>query len=156
MNDSILSLTVISVIFTLITHITDSFKFKKAIKAVCGFLVIASLFNALLPILSLFKFDNLDHGTSSPSIETSEYSELLTQEAGHKICVFTKEMLCKKFGLPPDSIYVSATLTTDGQSTTELKMITVKILKPIDCDENLIAQIVSDTLLCKCTVLLSY
>ena len=154
MNEILLSLITVPLCSTIILLLLPKSRLSQAIKILCSLLIIVTIVNAILPFTSIL-FD-LNFSIDVPEIDDgdSKFNEDLINKTGLQICVYTKEMLHTRFAIPIDAIQVSATLQSDKDGTVYIKSITVKLLENINVDKYLIADAVSDTLMCECTVLI--
>ena len=153
MNTYSITLLVVSFLSTVIVIFIQSPRLKNAFKTITSLIITLLILSTISSLLTSLLSFGLNFKDSSNEYDNTLFNDNVINETGKQICEYTKDMLCTKFAIPEDSIEVTATLEKNLDNEIYIKIITIRLLYNIDIDKQTLAQTVSDTLMCDCTVL---
>ncbi len=138
-----------------VTLLVSKTRFNSAVRYVAGIVVLLSVVTILSPLISALgslitiDFEIPDHVIEEPD----GGSEDIIDNSAVYICRYTKTLISQRFGIPEDKITVSVSLDSTDINSIQLKNITVSL--PGENSELFasVADYVSGTLGCGCTVI---
>lgn len=140
---------------SLITLLVSKTRFHSTVRYVAGIIVLFSVVSALSPLISAvgklitIDFDSPGNNTEIPDDGSGD----IIDNSAVYICRYTKTLISQRFGISEENITVSVSLDAADKNSIQLKNITVALPGNISEIYKSVADYVSVTLGCDCTVI---
>ncbi len=140
---------------SLVTLLLSKTRFNSAVRYVAGIIVLLSVVSALSPLISAvgelvtIDFDTPGGDTDIPGDGTGD----IIDNSAVYICRYTKTLISQRFGIPEEDISVSVSLDSTDKDNIQLRNVTVSLPKDKAELFTSVADYVSLTLGCGCTVI---